>query len=635
MSKKKGNLFEQHIDKIILGVIGLLCLYLVWALIIRNPYSPHSPGRIDEQNQNRAEELNRKLEGPLDIELPTRENMLAKFESTLDCPITDISTDPIVWIPDTPPEDIDEDRLYPVPEIITLSNVKIQPIRGAAYLPAEEVRPDKMYDMVGTELGDLDMVSVSARVDLQTLYRNFQQSFMGPRLKTTWRNAEFATPVIAQVELQRRRLLENGSWSQWQRISRPKTDPYRKQIDEIPLQTGQMDFSGGISLLVAQYRDPAKQLSLLQPRAYDFATWKVPYWLPPKYYKEYLERIQRQEDEQRRQMRNQAQPGGLGAEGGRGGNARRGRETQAPARRETPRRGGAAQGGEMLGMGGGQDADARKTARTPGPEEVLREVDKVMMNSRTKIWDESDALIWAHDDTAEPGNTYEYRMRLGVFNPIAGRNWFYPEQAQYQSQVVLWGDYSEPTKPVEIPRMLQVFPTNEIAEDPGALEVEVARYYMGKWQIHDFTVYPGQLIGSVVETRDEEQTPAARGGFAPMNMEMGTGMGTALVDTSRVDFSTNLIYLDLMPKIEWSPPPTIRPHSYSLMMYDHEAVIGGLPIGNRNWSAEMRRDYSTIKAAEREAKDMVYAPRPSSGGGMPGGEGRTMPRRSIGNFREG
>lgn len=626
MSKKKGNLIEQHVDKIVLGVIALLSLYLVWALVIRNPYGSASPARVDKLNQSKSEDLNRRLEGPSEWVDPARENQLARFEGLMGNSVQVVDSGLALPLPGTPREMIDEDRQYPVPEIAALSNVKVQAIRGAAYLPLEEVRPDLPYDTVSTELGDLDMVSVSARVDLQSLYRNFQQSFMGPRLKATWRDPGLATPVFARVDLQRRQLRQDGTWGEWQSVSRPKIDPYRKQIDEMPLQVDQMDYNSGVSLLVAQHRDPSKQISLLQPRAYDFATWKVPYWLPPEFYQEYENRIQRQLDEQRRSMREGNTGGGMEA-GGAGREQRRGREPQPPGREV--RRGGVETPGGMPGA----EAGGMRANRAPAPEEVLRDVSQVMITNRTNLWTLSDAMVWAHDDTTVPGTTYQYRMRLGVFNPIAGKNWFLPEQQEYQNQVVLWSSFSEPTSEVAIGKMLQVFPMTEIAEQPGALEVEVARFYMGKWQSHEFTVYPGQMVGAEVEQEAPAVTAVAAGGANPRDMGrggMGMGggmditrgapqmpMGMAEFATSTtVDYSTGITFVDLMPMVEWSEPPTIRQRRFSVMMFtEGGSEIEKLPIGNRNWPSDMQREYTSIKSAERDAREMQYLPRPTNTGG--------------------
>lgn len=46
--------------------------------------------------------------------------------------------------------------------------------------------------------------------------------------------------------------------------------------------------------------------------------------------------------------------------------------------------------------------------------------------------------LWAHDDGLEPGGIYRYRIRIGFFNPIAGKDWFETDNEELKKQIVLW-----------------------------------------------------------------------------------------------------------------------------------------------------------------------------------------------------
>ena len=46
MSKKRDNLFERYIDKVVLGVVGLLSWWLLWVFVLGNPYATDSDGRL-------------------------------------------------------------------------------------------------------------------------------------------------------------------------------------------------------------------------------------------------------------------------------------------------------------------------------------------------------------------------------------------------------------------------------------------------------------------------------------------------------------------------------------------------------------------------------------------------------------
>ena len=53
MSQKKGDFFERHVDKIVLGVVGIICLWLLLIYVLPGAYSIEidgnqlGPGEID------------------------------------------------------------------------------------------------------------------------------------------------------------------------------------------------------------------------------------------------------------------------------------------------------------------------------------------------------------------------------------------------------------------------------------------------------------------------------------------------------------------------------------------------------------------------------------------------------------
>ena len=75
-------------------------------------------------------------------------------------------------------------------------------------------------------------------------------------------------------------------------------------------------------------------------------------------------------------------------------------------------------------------------------------------------------------------------MRLGVFNPIAGKDWFRSDESHLKNQIVLWSSYSDPSEEIFIPKMVHVFPVDVIqAAEPEerveGVELEVAKFYHG------------------------------------------------------------------------------------------------------------------------------------------------------------
>ncbi|NLK40608.1 MAG: hypothetical protein GX298_00960 [Planctomycetes bacterium] len=618
MSKKKNILavLETHVDKIILGPIGLISLYLLWMFLITNPYAVEvqgkkfGPGQIDQYNRQQArmieEALNRPAE-PIAYDL----RITAEFEELFHNSLPKLAIDLPIPYPGVGEKVIVEDRIYPVPDVVPPADVRLAWVRGAAHLPTEEVTPDMPYQAVPTELGDLDFVSVSARIDVQTLYRNFQQSFVGPRLNVAWREPAFARPVFARVELQRRQVLEDGSWSSWTTLPRPRTDAFRKLIESTPLTTEEMEF-GGVMMWIKQYEDPRVQISLLQPPPYDFASLAIP-WMPPKYFDEAQEILKRQEEERRRRLR----------------------EERLRARSERDDTGSqTVRGRDMLPQGGRmteipQPAPTIRTTaqrRERTLDDIRREMQQDFIDEKTRLDNLRDPLlIWAHDDTAQPGQTYQYRIRFGVFNPIAGRDWFSEDQKHYKNQVVLWSDFGEPTPQlVSIPKMMHLFPLDVFAKDEGGVKVDVARYYLGQWRTNEFDVFPGQIIGKKVEYTPSTAAAAA----VPMAMpEMMGGRGGGFAAGSQplsVDFSTPYLFVDVNTLIQWRG--TSRQEFYQMLCYGPEESLLGFPIGTRYWSADMSREYREIKDAEQNAMPLNLSRSTMPGQMMPRDAGRMMPR---------
>ncbi len=81
------------------------------------------------------------------------------------------------------------------------------------------------------------------------------------------------------------------------------------------------------------------------------------------------------------------------------------------------------------------------------------------MTDKTKLDKMRELLVfWAHDDTVVPGQSYQNRIRLGVFNPIAGRDWFREDQKHFKEEPILWSKYSDVSETVNVPLMMHFFP---------------------------------------------------------------------------------------------------------------------------------------------------------------------------------
>jgi hypothetical protein len=160
----------------------------------------------------------------------------------------------------------------------------------------------------------------------------------------------------------------------------------------------------------------------------------------------------------------------------------------------------------------------------PTTDEVYYEFAQAAMNYTTDLSKRKDPLLfWAFDDTMEPGKTHRYRIRLGVFNPVAGTDKLAPRDADKKNQVILWSEFSKVTDAVNIPKRLYFF-AKDVQDRQKTATVEVARYLLGYWRTEDFQVRPGDAIGKEMEPKEEKPKRTDRL-MAPGGRITGAPMG--------------------------------------------------------------------------------------------------------------
>jgi len=633
MSKKKGTFLDQYLDKVILGLAGLAGVYLLWAFVLSNPYGKtvggrkYRPAEIDRSNQQQAQVILEKLQEPAKPN-PYLQNKTAEFSQLLNCTISKVSV-AANWPVSGPmgDEQSPEDRMYAIPVIPAMEKIMVDSTRGAVRMPSEEVTPERPYAMVAAQPADLDVVTISAHINLQSLSNNFQQSFNGPRLMPKWKDPTYAEPVFARIEMQRRIQNPDGSWGEWELVPFTRIDPYQKMYKDLPLTTEQMTF-GDVTLFLNQYKNTAVVKNLLQPESYQFfnSTFK---WLPPEYslearkIKEEAEQQKQREERDRRAAErersrnvNRPAPGGMGGMGG--------MPQMMPQPQPQPgRRGGRTNEPGMMGLdpmmgmeGGMQPQRPVRPVRTQ--QDVEKEFAAALLSDRTKISTLKDVLVWIHDDSTRPGATYQYRVRYGVFNPIAGKNWFAPDSKQYQNQVVLWSPYAELPEPVKVPKMQHVFPMDVLANNSG-VKVEIYKYYMGQWWTETFEVQPGQMIGKAMEVKPKT-TGVLGGGLGGMEPGMMGGMEGA--GPLLVDFATGTMLVDIVSTQDWLGT-NYRPRSYPRMLYiDGSNQMFSMAARRQFWSKELAAEYNVVKQEMAQTTGpmdtMMMGPMglPREGGGL-------------------
>jgi hypothetical protein len=660
-----GGFFEEHVEKIILVVVGLVC---VWLLITRVIFSPNtvsvqernfSPADIDDYVYEQAQLLKQKLNEPPD-KLNPYEPKVDEYLALLDSSLSDIDT--MLW-PVVPFEIAPEKAVagvYSLPRIGEVNDVAVEHIRAVAYVPTVEVTPQNPYDKSGNEPNDIDFVTVEAKFDVSQLYDNFEESFVRD-VELEWADPCLAKPVFAAVNLQRQELKSDGTWSDWQNVPRSRIDRYGKMfqivedIQDLP--------PGGLKVQMLQFDNRPVQIDLLQPEAYQIASAKEE-WFPPILHRKYLDLLRKETLEEKRQAREAekekreneaderrsrradtrtgiggrtsgtgtgfARSGGIGnLYGGGGINSRsrdrsRDRQTTAGRFNETGRLGDRRRSSrnrsgtnDIMADGLGPYGNLRPgdgrggtVRRIPTTNDVYYDFDEVALNRLTDFSKlREPMLFWHHDDTVEPKKTYRYRIRLGVFNPVAGTNKLSEQDASQKNKVVLWSDFSDVTEPVEIPGRSYFF-ARDIQEAAKTITVTVCRYVLGHWYSEDFEVNQGEAIGNVVENEIEEpkpQRPRGRGvdlrgldypgdrfAYAPKPEEK-TNV------PEQIDYRTGAVMVDAMSVNDWWGDSTRHARNYCDMLYSYDGTnIEHMPVGTTYWSKDMQTTFNDIVKLERE-----------------------------------
>jgi hypothetical protein len=689
---KIGTFFEQHVEKIVLAVFGILS---IWLLITRVLLSPnqvvyekekYSPSAIDDRIYEDAERLRQKLSEPsegTDAYQPKAANFLA----VLDSAVRDVDTN--LWPPQpySVASRVDVDKSYRLPRIGEVNDVAIEHIRAVAYCPTARVTEQNLYYNVGHEPNDIDLVTVQAKFDVRGLYERFRNSFV-ENVEEKYADPCLAKPVFAAVQLQRRELNEDGTWSGWQNVPRSKIDHNRnlfdiaENVEDLP--------PGGLKIQLLQFENKLVQIELLQPDSYQFATASEE-WFPPLLHRKYadiqkkqameLRRIAREEERQnrendnadntdrRRSRRNDRTGiGGMfgggdmlgGAGGAYGAGDTRSRRSRND-RLNAGGRGGLSDNyggpdtrtrrgrGDRFTAGGGDSrsglfpSDGRRTRGRDGLldgydgstdtlgrdgqvnselSEIYEEYGKLLLTPDTDFSRmREDMVFWAHDDTVEPRKSYQYRVRLGVFNPVAGNNQASERDASRSGQVILWSDFSDITKTVEIPGRLYFF-ARDIQEAAKTVTITVFKYVLGHWHKEDFMVGQGEVIGDVVETIPEEpeEDDFSRRGRSG-RLTTATTVAVRSTDEATVpdmiDYGTGAVMVDTMAISDWTVDRNMRTRHYYDMLYSYDGTnIEHTPVGSTYWDDELRSTYSSVSRLEREPQEPFKA---WSGAGRGGG----------------
>ncbi len=622
MAKKRTlNPFEAHVEKLILvltiGVFG-------WVLATRfiNPPGVVNAGsgetlsayEATQQGAREAEEIVGQIRLPDSRVTPSYAPVAVKFFDgtslfnpegpTVRAPLGPIHRDM------TEQEEI---RLYAMPEIPAIKDIKAVLTSTVAWVPTESTTSKTspyglaVEQQSDSKKEDVDFVTVSAVLSMAELNKSFKKCF-GPDVKDPLDQYE---PVVALVDLQRCQLRDDGSWSEYQSVSRLEVDP----VKDAPTLPAIQKLSQGEyqAILATRHDDYQTQLDLLQPFPYelvDESGWQSPLEIA-------LEGKEQKDTVPgapapviRRQPRTRVSRG------------RDASPTMPP---------GIIPGmppGMIPGMPPGMFIPGRGPGTVPGRQPTAPRVGRQSSSigigqSQTRPAEllEEEFIFWAFDGQIEPGGTYTYRLQIGFFNPITGHNWFKEDEKQFKDQRVLWSNWLAPDRPISVPRRTFFFPKTSFGDLADAsVRVDVFRKQNGRWYQKEFTVAPGSEIGAIVEEEPPKET------------------GTLVLADSRdveesldIDYRTGVTVIDVVPNSkhwDWDAGAKTKARDKTctdIIYRDVDKIIKRLGTEKFTWPREMYKMSGIIAKEVRDQKkeeSQQNQNRTNPGGRIPGQQAR-------------
>ncbi|HUT30085.1 MAG TPA: hypothetical protein VMX13_09860 [Sedimentisphaerales bacterium] len=629
MIEKSGNFLEQHLEKMILALAAVLA---AWLFITRAAISPNrvkynnkecAPADVDFAISRQAENLEQRLEvqpQPPEPYQPKYDAFTALVDGQVNgaksyakrfpaiaklCPhaanyaISDVNPNIILPNPSVRQLGAQEDREYLVPAVGKVLEPSLGFARAMAYVPTVAVDQQHEYAEKNSEPNDIDFVTVEAKFNVSELYKSFYESFAGVDVPEEWRDPCLAVPVFAAVQLERQELLAHGSWSDWKIVPRARIDP-RKNMFELK-EVGQLPL-GGIRVRLLQFGGWEVARHLLQPDAYRIASAEEE-WFPPSLRDKYLdvqgkqealERREETEKKEREREEERARPSrDRGPSRGRSSDTYPGRDTGVSDEYDRSYRSRPPTGFGVPGKRAPRPSakkEAPKTTYGDSMNELYDEFGKFLITELTNLSAMTEPLrFWAHDDTVEPGRTYRYRIRLGVFNPVAGKNQISAQTEPRKDDIILWSSFSKATDAIDIPGRLYFFPLREAGK---VVTIQVSRYLWGYWYNWNFPVQQGEVIGSVVANKETNEEAA------------DTSKDVKLPDS--VDYTTGAVLVDVTTVNGWSGGggANLSPRYYPDILYSFDGTtIEHLPVGYGYWPKQLQIKFNEIKKlAERPKK---------------------------------
>jgi len=371
-----------------------------------------------------------------------------------------------------------------LPKVVPIEDLEVAVGRGTTSEPV----PDPLAKLVASKgtLYDVAWAGVVGRMDLTAQLDEYLSG-----------KAPFQEIVISKVDLQRRELRPDGTWSEWKAVPPAAPKALLDKLPKIPAnprdKRSNIEWRNTVNTMQAQVRRmPFYPLLAADPEGQSARALAGPI----------------QGVEQPPPPPKPETPG-----------AKPGEAAPAPAPAAAPAPGGEAPPPPTVEAGPKNPwaVEAEKTpARTAEPGKT------VPPPSSKRVL----ATLWANDATVEPGKTYQYQMRPSIVNPIYSWGDAVDEKARWTLEIT--GEWSRPGKEVTIPPVNQFFFVGSFGGRPN---LELHRWIFSQWVIVPSA--QASIGAPVLYTKPRMKIRVPGGGTETKEVDVDLSPGILLVDIIR------------------------------------------------------------------------------------------------------
>ncbi len=509
MAKQNLNIFEQHVEKLTVGVVALLFLWVIYAFLLGSPNKQAlngrmvTPSEIDKTVQAKAQQVLERIRSAD----PERPEVVDYLEEQRELSRGPLAQDGVqlasLLVPSVTPGPPVPDVQGPLaPGRVTLATLlpPDQPTVAAGRLtamfppesvPIGEELSDLQKELMALE-GPLDKswVTVAVRFD----YRKQREVFLNNNYQTN----RFGF-TVSDIFLKRQKRLSNGEWGPWEEVS----EYSQYHMDPEPELTLLTDDDGREYVPPGQRNNLKTWFGNLQEFQSDLVRPPMPgveygeEWRPPfllDLIELYPEEIFPEPEIIKQEKKKKLPP------------LPQAREDLVLARELF------AEG--KLGIAQDLAEKILNTAKIPKKNRIKEEARALLDEIKEAIRkrdieivkgqgndnegeDEegevqrTEDIFFAHDITAEPGATYRYQLKVQAFNQyatIADRL----KDPRDALKVYIESKWSPLTDPVVIPSQQRVFLASAKIE---SAQFDIYQWFRGMWVREKFSAKIGEKIG--------------------------------------------------------------------------------------------------------------------------------------------